>query len=268
MEMMRPIPRSFDIIGSREKAVAIVEIPRALRDFEGEVAKRIMERHKNVKSVLVKESERLGESRIRRYRVLAGDQNTEVIHREAGCLFKLDPQKVYFSPREGTERGRVAEKVRDGEEILVMFSGVGPYPIVIAKRHEKVKVIAIESNPDAHKYCLENIYLNRVQDKVIALLGDVRDICPKLGTTFDRIVMPLPKGAHQFLDLAIPLLNCGGTIHFYHWAREPDLFSQAEELLSNASERFGRRAEFLEEVRVSQYSPRIWKIRVDARIHC
>lgn len=265
---MRLIPRSFDIIGSREKAVAIVEIPPALRDFELEVAKAIMERHKNVKTVLVKESERLEEHRIRRYRVLAGDPDTEVVHREAGCLFKLDPQKVYFSPREGTERMRIAEKVRDGEKILVMFSGVCPYPIIIAKRHGKVRIIAVESNPYAHNYGVENIHLNRVQDKVIVLLGDVRDICPRLGSTFDRIVMPLPKGAHQFLDLAFPLLNCGGVLHFYHWAREPDLFSQAEEILSTASERFGRRAEFLEEVRVSQYSPRVWKIRVDARILC
>ncbi|MBS7638173.1 class I SAM-dependent methyltransferase family protein [Candidatus Bathyarchaeota archaeon] len=268
MEPMRLIPRSFDIIGSREKAVAIVEIPPDLRDFEEGVAKAIMERHKNVKSVLVKESERLEEYRIRRYRVLAGDPDTEVVHREAGCLFKLDPQKVYFSPREGAERMRIAEKVRDGEKILVMFSGVCPYPIVIAKRHEKVRIIAVESNPHAHNYCVENIHLNRVQDKVIALLGDVRDICPTLGSTFDRIVMPLPKGAYQFLDLAIPLLNCGGVVHFYHWAREPDLFSKAKEILSTASERFGRRAEFLEEVRVSQYSPRVWKVRVDARILC
>ncbi len=265
---MRTMPRSFDIIGSREKAVAIVEIPPALEGFEGEVAKAIMERHKNVKSVLVKGSERLGESRVRSYRLIAGDPDTEVIHREAGCLYKLDPQKVYFSPREGTERERIAERVHDGEKILVMFSGVGPYPIMIAKRHDNVKVTAVESNPYAHNYCVENIHLNRVQDRVFAILGDVRDVALRLGFTFDRIIMPLPRGAYRFLDLAIPLLNCGGVLHFYHWAKEPDLFSEAEAVLSRAAEGFGRRVEFIEEARVSQYSPRVWKIRVDVRIRC
>jgi tRNA (guanine37-N1)-methyltransferase len=268
MGSIRAMPRSFDIIGSRDKAVAIVEIPPTLKDFEHEVAEAIMKRHRNVKSVLVKESERFGESRIRRYRVIAGDPNTEVIHRESGCLYKLDPQKVYFSPREGRERERIAEMVHEGEMILVMFSGVGPYPIMIAKRRDDVRIVAVESNPYAHNYCLENIHLNRVQDKVLPLLGDVRDVCPRLASTFDRIVMPLPKGAHQYLDVAIPLLKCGGIIHFYHWAREPDLFSQAEEILSRASESFGRRAEFLGRVRVSQYSPRVWKIRIDAQINC
>ena len=265
-EALRLVPRSYDVIGSRERAVAVIEIPVELRPYEGEIASALMELHRNVRSVLAKESERCGEYRLRRMRLIAGDPETEVIHREAGCLFRLDPMRVYFSPREATERGRIASKVAEGERILVMFSGVGPYPIRIARLHPGVDVTAVELNPYAHNYCVENIHLNRVEDRVHPILGDVREVCPRLEGGFDRVVMPLPLGAHRFLDLAIPLLGEGGVLHFYHWAKEPEIFQEAESLISEAAGGFGRGAEIIDRVRVSQYSPRVWKVRVDARV--
>jgi len=265
-EKLKLVPRSFDIIGSKQKAVAIIELPEGLRGFEHQIAAAIMEVHGNVSSVLAKESGRMGDFRIRELRLVAGDPDTEVIHRESGCLFRLDPRKVYFSPRESSERERVAAKARDGESILVMFSGVGPFPICLARRHGGVRVTAVELNPHAHNYCVENIHLNKVGDRVQPLLGDVREVCPGLGTVFDRIVMPLPRGAHMFLDVAIPLLRDGGVIHLYHWAPEPDLFSGAEEIIVKAAEGYGRRAEIIGRGRVSQYSPRVWKVRVDAKV--
>jgi len=260
------VPRSLDIIGSKTKAVAIIELPEELREFEPEIANAAMKIHKNVRSVLAKESGREGEFRNRRLRLIAGDPDTEVVHREAGCMFKLDPREVYFSPRESEERERISGKVADGESVLVMFSGVGPFPIRIAKKHDNVRVTAIELNPRAHNYCVENICLNRVEDRVSALLGDVREICPKLGRTYDRVLMPLPKGAHAFLDVAMPMLREGGVLHLYHWAQEPDLFSGAEELIARCADGFNVHLETLERVKVSQYSPRVWKIRLDSKL--
>ena len=260
------VPRSFDIIGSKQKAIAIIEIPEELKDYEQIVVSAIMNVHRNVSSVLAKESERLGELRIRELRLVAGDPDTEIVHKESGCFFKLDPRRVYFSPRESVERERIATKVDRGESILVMFSGVGPFPICIAKRQGTVRVTAVEINHLAHNYCIENIHLNKVSDQVHAIMGDVREVCPQLGATFDRILMPLPKGAHKFLDMAIPLLRDGGVLHFYHWAPEPNPFSKAEELIARATGKHGRMSEILERRRVSQYSPRVWKIRIDARL--
>ncbi len=266
-EELALVPRSYDIIGSREKAVAIVEIPEGLEGKEELVAKAIMSLHKNVKSVLAKASERRGIYRTRELRLIAGDPDTEVVHKEHGCLFKLDPRKVYFSPREATERLRIAKRVKPGEKVLVMFSGVCPYPIMIAKKQPLVeKVIGVEINPDAHRYALENVKLNKVEGKVLPILGDVRDVCPKLGEKFDRVVMPLPKGAHEYLDVAIPRVKKGGVLHFYHWAREDDLFSEAEGLVVEEAERMGRKATVLERRKVLPYAPRVWKVRVDFRL--
>lgn len=258
------VPSSFDILGSKEKAVAIIEIPRGLVDYEIETALALTRVHKNVKSVLAKRSGRSGEFRTREHQVLHGDSNTEVIHRESGCKFKLDPVKTYFSTRENTERERIVQQVRPGEKVLVMFSGVGPYAIFIAKVPSLVT--AIELNPAAHNYCLENIKMNRVTGRVRALLGDVKEICPQLNEDFDRTLMPLPKGAHKYLDVAIPTLKKGGILHFYHWAAESDLWSEAEHYVLNTSEKQGRKAEILDRKKVSQYSPKLFKVRLDARI--
>lgn len=265
-DKLRLVPRSFDVIGSKQKAVAVIELPEGLKDFEGSIARAIMKVHKNVASVLTKESGRTGDYRTRALRLVAGDPGTEVVHRESGCLFRLDPRTVYFSPRECTERARIRAAVGDGEEVLVMFSGVGPLPICITKRHGNVQATAVELNPYAHNYCIENIHLNRVGDRVEAIQGDVREVCPRLGKLYDRVIMPLPKDAYKFLDIAIPLLKEDGVLHFYHWAPEEEMFAEAEELIIQAIEEEGKGAEFINRVRVSQYSPRIWKIRLDVRV--
>lgn len=265
-DLLNGVPRSFDIIGSKQKAVAIIEIPENLEQSEEIIAEAIMRVHGNVASVLAKESERTGTYRTRELRLVAGDEETEVVHKEGGCLFKLDPRTVYFSPRESTERERITNAVKEGEEILVMFSGIGPLPICIAKRHGSVRATAVELNPVAHNYCVENIHLNRVGDRVEAIKGDVCEVCPNLDEKYDRIVMPLPKGAYRFLDVAMPLLKDRGVLHFYHWAPETNLFTASEKLVAEAAEDAGRRAEVVDRVRVSQYSPRYWKVRLDARI--
>ncbi|MBL7168317.1 class I SAM-dependent methyltransferase family protein [Candidatus Bathyarchaeota archaeon] len=258
------VPRSFDVIGSKQEAVAIIEVPEEIRDYEEAIAHAVMRVQKNVASVLSKESGRAGEFRIREMRLIAGDPDTEVLHRESGCAFRLDPKTVYFSPRESQERGRIAEGTADGEEVLVMFSGVGPLPIRIAKHRPDVRATAIELNPYAHNYCVENIHLNRVGDRVEAILGDVREVAGSLDRRYDRILMPLPKGAYMFLDVAVPLLQDGGVLHFYHWAPSEDMYGEAEELVKAAFREEGREAVVTDRVRVSQYSPRYWKVRIDA----
>lgn len=265
-ELLDSVPASFDILGSRSGSVVIIEVPEELMEYERTLAEVVMGVHGNVKSVLGKESGRQGEYRLRELRLILGDSDTEVEHRESGCRFMVDPNLAYFSTRESTERERVASQVQPGEDVLVMFSGVAPYPICIAKRVPEARVTGVEINPDAHRYGLINVKLNKVQDRVRLLLGDVREVCPTLTEQFDRVVMPLPKGAHEFLDLAVSMLRPGGILHFYHWASESDLFTEAMTLIRQAAERQGRDARLLSGIKVSLYSPRVCKARVDAEV--
>ena len=266
-EELELVPRSFEIIGSKEKAVAIVEIPKELEEKRELIANAIMKLNKNVKSVLRKVSGRKGELRLREYELIAGDKNTEVLHKEYGCLFKLDPQKVYFSPREASERQRIAKKVKAGENVLVMFSGILPFGIVIAKTQPKVKkVIGIEINPIAHEYAKENVRINKVSHLVIPILGDVREKCKELKEKFDRIVMPLPFGSENFLDIALKCIKDGGIIHFYSIGEEKNLFGNAEKVIEENVKEAGKKFVILEKKKLFPYKPRAHKICIDFKI--
>lgn len=252
----------FDLIGSREKAVAIVEIPES--QDEKRIAEEIIKNNKNVKSVLKKVSERKNDLRLREYELLAGDSNTEVCHKENGYLLKVDPQKAYFSPRESAERQRIAEQVKPDETVLVMFSGVAPLAIATAKKQPTVKKIyCVEINTEAHKYAQENIRINKLSHKIYPICGDVKEEVKKIPEKFDRIAMPLPLGAKEFLDVAFDCLKEGGIIHFYSIGEEPDVFSKPKLEIEEAAKRLGKRVKNLSEKRVLQYSPRKWKVCID-----
>ena len=78
------MPSSFDIIGDREKAVAIIDIPENIRKKRLVIASALMKQHKNVKTVLEKTSPRTGIYRINAYKKILGDKNTEVVQKENG----------------------------------------------------------------------------------------------------------------------------------------------------------------------------------------
>jgi tRNA (guanine37-N1)-methyltransferase len=255
---------SYDLVGSREGAVAIVDIPSELRGREGWIAREIMRRHRNVRSVLRKASERVGPFRLRAHKLIAGDELTEVVHREYGYRLKLDPRLVYFSPREGTERQRVASQVRPREIIMYQFCGVAPYAMAILKAQPRVKkIIAVDINPDAIRYAVENIKLNRLEGKVIAILGDVREVCGGWYGKCDRVIMTLPLGATGYLDVAARCLKPqGGVIHYYSWGPEADPFSRARGEIRRVIKKF----KILDERLVLPYRPRTFKVCVDVKV--
>ena len=253
-------PNSFDVIGH----IAIVEIPNKSREEKIKIAELIMNLNKHIKTVLEKKSERKGIYRIRNYEFIAGENKTETYHKEYGCVFVLDPTKVYFSPRELTERQRIASQVKEGESVLVMFAGVAPYAIQIAKKQPKVeRIVCIEINPVAVEYAKRNIRLNKVEDKIEIIEGDVRDVREDLIEKFDRIVMPLPLGAESFLDIALKYIKRKGIIHFYNWGREPNIFENGEKIIEENFKKFNIKYKILEKRKVLPYGPRKWKVCFD-----
>lgn len=264
IEKIKSIPRGYDLIGH----IAILEIPEQFAKKKKLIAKALMQTQKNIKTVLEKASERKGKFRVRKYKFISGERKFETVHKEYGCQFKLNPTKVYFSPRELTERQRIAEQVRPDETVMVMFAGIGPFSIIIAKKQPKVKkVISVEVNPIAVKYMKENVRINKVGDRVVPVLGDVREKCRKWYGKCDRVVMPLPLGSDGFLDVAVKCLKKkGGTIHFYNWGDEEDPFFNALNLLQENFKIFKRKFKVLNERKVLPYAPNKWKVCVDLKV--
>ncbi len=250
---------SFDIIGNRDKAVAIVDISDESKKRKKIIAQEIMHKHKNVKSVLMKASARKGVYRLRKLQLIAGSRNTEVVHAESGCRFLLDPRKVYFSPREGTERLRIAGKIKEGDLVAVFFAGAGPFAVVVAKKSKAREIVGIEKNPIAAKYFKKNIEMNKLQN-VIAVKDDAKNAGRRFPKSFDRIIMPLPETAVDYLNPAIKCIKPTGIIHMYFFAREGEVNAVKKRIKSKAG---NRKTRFLGMQRVLPYSPGIYKYRLD-----
>ena len=250
------LPKAYDLIGD----IAVLEIPDELANKKKEIGTALLSTFKNIKVVANKKTSVGTEYRTRDVEVIAGENRTETIHREYGCVYKLDVTRAYFSPRLGTERMRVAKQVKAGERVLVMFAGIGPYAILIAKYAKPKEVYAVELNPAAVEYMKENISLNKVN--VTAILGDAGAEAGKHGI-FDRIIMPLPKDAGNFLDKAIPALKKGGVIHYYTFAGTPD---EAAQEVKDICSKFGRIIEVLDVVECGTYSPQLSRMCVDFRL--
>ncbi|WP_458189944.1 class I SAM-dependent methyltransferase [Haladaptatus sp. NG-WS-4] len=186
-----------------------------------------------VKTVLNRASKVKGETRVRDWDVLVGE-STETVHREYGCEFALDVARVYFSPRLATERHRVTEQVVPGEQAIDMFAGVGPFVVPFATRG--AQVVGVDVNEIAIEYLRENARRNKVEDRVTAICGDVRETVPEYENRADRLVMNLPHSADEFLDTAVALAGDDCVVHYYDIQHEDDPFGPGEAAIHAAAE--------------------------------
>lgn len=234
---------SFELIGD----IAVIN---DLSGRDREEAVEAILAHHDVKTILLKTENLSGEFRVGEYEKIYGEE-TETIHREHGKKLKVDPTKAYYSERFSTERKRIFEQIQEDEDVLVMFAGVGPFAVLAA---EKANVVAVEKNPEACKYLKENIVLNNLEDKVEARCGDANEITPHLKEKFDRVIMPLPKSAIDFLDLAVEALKPQGVVHLYSFVEEED-FGPLEDKISLVASNKGLSYEVLDRAQCGVKSP-------------
>lgn len=289
---LKLLPRAFEIVGD----IAILELPDELLSKKKIIAEAVFSVQKNVKVILNKVGEVEGIFRVPKMEVVASKPRdfegipkkfmpktlTETIHRESGCRYKIDVSKAYFSARLSGERERIASQVKNHgttcqafycntlqcnknrEKILCLFAGVGPFAILPAKR-KKVKVVAIEINPDAVTHMRENIEMNKVADKVEAMLGDVAEVLPKLRGKFDRIIMPAPKNAADFLELALTKAKKGAIIHLYTFAAIEEIGALGEKIKARCLAA-KKNVEILEVRKAGEIGPYNYRVAVDLKI--
>lgn len=254
--------RAFDIIGD----IAILEVPQELEGKEKAAAAKIMLQQKNVGAVYKKVGGHEGKLRIQKLKHICGEKRTVTLHKENQVSLKLDIAKTYFSPRQATERKRVYLQVKKPERALVMFSGIGPFAIEIAKNTPAAAVYGVELNKIAHKYALENAKLNKVEAKTTFLCGDVHKIVPKLKLKFDRIIMPLPKGAESFLNVAFAAAKKGTVTHFYDFEKEEDIPYKAIQKVKKAAAAAKKKIRIIGVIKCGQLAPRAYRVCVDFRV--
>src|SRR4030043_585900 len=169
--------RAYSILGN----VAIVNFPDRYKMSEKKkFALDILRRNKAVASVLEKSGKFSGRLRKMKTKYLAGEKTKEVLYRENNCEFRFNIDDTYFSPRLSNERKEIASKIRKGDEVLVMFAGVAPFSIVIAKNSRAERVYSNEINKKANKYAEMNIARNNLKNRVELIPGDIKKVAGKL----------------------------------------------------------------------------------------
>ena len=219
-ELLGLLPHSFDIIGH----ILLIKLDEKLLPYKGLIGEALLKSFPAIRTVVLEEKVG-GEFRIRNLSLMAGKDDFETEHREHGLRYRLDPGKVYFSPRLATERQRVLqafltrakETGRKKERVLDMFAGVGPFSLLLAKKAESAQVVAVDKNPLAVKYLKENITLNRISG-VEPRLGDALDVAGEFagrGERFHCVIMNFPSHPDPFFPAALGVVERGGIIHFY-----------------------------------------------------
>lgn len=289
----------YDLLGN----IALVKFPDGAKANEKKkYAESLLRKNKSIKTVLEKTRKFSGRLRKQQTRWIAGEKTKEAIYRENDCVFRYNIDSTYFSPRLSNERKEIAAKVKKSDSVLVMFAGVAPFSIVIAKNSKASRVYSNEINREANKYAELNIGLNKLKGKVILLPGDIKKIVNKLSrpthdlarvinyknyslpqsrspthkktvkiknsgfddvpTKFDVIVMPRPQLKDSFLKEAFSLSKKGTRIFYYDFCKDDEIDSVVEKIKAEAK-KAKKKVKILKVKKAGEIAPYRYRIRVD-----
>ncbi|MFA5953115.1 MAG: hypothetical protein WC812_00825 [Candidatus Pacearchaeota archaeon] len=293
--------RSFNVLGN----IAIVNFSeKTLKSEKIKFAKEILKKNNSIKTVLEKSGNFKGRLRKMTTSWLAGEKTKEVLYKENDCVFRFNVDETYFSPRLSNERKEISSLIKDGEEVLVMFAGVAPFPIVIARKTHAKKVYSNELNKKANKYAELNIEKNAVKTKVILLPGDIKKVAEKIkkgwyldkfsfhnpsktipqppahkklfnksnyklneivSKKFDVIVMPRPQLKDSFLKQAFDLSKKGTRIYYYDFCRNDEINLIAEKI-QNEAKHSKKKIKILKMKSAGELAPYKIRCRIDFKV--
>lgn len=209
------------------------------KNFIGEV---ILEKNKNIRTVVNKLSTIDNTFRFFHMEVLAGEPTFKTEVRENDCKFRFDFSKVYWNSRLHHEHERLVNKFTEDDVICDMMAGVGPFALPAAKRG--CYVYANDLNPESYAALKENLHANKVERTLMPFNMDGRDFVRHVVAQtavnynaqqasahpekkvynwppFTQVIMNLPASALEFLDvfrglyheesrrvLPLPTINC------------------------------------------------------------
>ncbi len=186
----------------------------------------------------------------------------EVLHIENGIRYLFDPEKVMFSPGNTNERTRMSLLKFQGETVLDMFCGIGYFTLPIAKYGQPEEVYACDINPLAVHYLKENARINRVEERIIPIIGDSRVSCPK--GPFDSIIMGNFKSL-MFLPAALKRSKENTRIILHHLVSQENLTRYRYDIMHYTST-MGYLSSVEDSHIVKSYAPKMFHVSTTLRI--
>jgi len=222
----------YDIIGN----IAIIKTEKngkaKSKTQKLKEAKEILKRP-SIKTVLEKSSDIKGRLRTFKTKHISGEKTLIADYKENNCKFKLNVDTCYFSPRQSNDRKQLAKTIKKNQEVLVMFSGICAYPLIIYRIAKPKKITAIEISKECTKYAKENKKLNKIpEEKLEIIQGDVKKKMPN--KKFDVIVMVRPNLKTTFLEQALNVAKRGTKIHYQGFSRPDELKDLKKQLIDEA----------------------------------
>jgi len=254
--------RSFDVFGN----IAVVNFPKEFNQAEKrKFADKLLKNQKQIKTILEKQGKIYGRLRKIKTKHVAGEKNKEVLYKENKCVFRFNIDTTYFSPRLSNERNEISSMIKKDENVLVMFAGVAPFSIVIAKNSNAKKIYSNEINREANKYAKLNINLNKLNNKIELVSGDIKKVAKKLNIKFDVIVMPRPRLKDSFLEQAFMLSKKSTRIYYYDFCNIDDKDLIIEKIKQEAK-KCKKKIKILKIKQAGEIAPYKIRLRVDFKI--
>jgi tRNA wybutosine-synthesizing protein 2 len=256
------IPSSYQKIGD----IVIINLKEELWKYDKKIGKVILEKIPKTRTVCRRTDFITSQFRKPNIKVIAGERNTETIHKEHGISYKIDVAKIMFSKGNLSERKRLIEQVEERETIVDMFAGIGYFSLGLARFSKAKRIYSIEINPESYHYLWENIKLNNVQDKVMPIFGDCEKECKNMGRIADRILMGLIPSPKEYLGSALKVIKPGGIIHYHSILRKDENHEKLLFEINNFSIRHGMSAELISWRKVKSYAPKVEHVVLDVRV--
>ncbi len=244
----RRLPRGYQRLGR----VLVVRLPEELRPEFGRIG-RAWVAELGVETVLRHAGSTDGEHRQPRVEVIAGGPTTTEV-RENGLRYRLDAAEIMFAQGNREERRRAGQLVHPGEEVVDLFAGIGYFTLPAAAVGRAGRVTAVELNPMAHRYLVENLRLNGVEDRVLPLLGDNRAVELPAGAA-DRVFLGYLPSAIPWVGRAVGLLRPGGALHVHVVGETRAGPPAVEGAVADAVRRSGGEPDALRAREVKPYGP-------------
>ena len=228
------LPSSFDIIGD----IIVIKLSEALQPYASQIGESLLATHAQVNTVCSTDAV-TGMFRTRTVTVIAGDKKTKTTHMEYGIHFEVDVSTTYFSPRLATERYRIASQVQPHELVFDMFTGVAPFPLMIAKFAHPKQIIGIDINKEAVLLAEKNIQRNHFDTLIHVYKEDAQNankFLHELDFIPHRILMNLPFQSFRFFPIALSLIKQQAIIHYYEILKEEYINERKQQLSTIALE--------------------------------
>jgi tRNA (guanine37-N1)-methyltransferase len=253
----------YDIVGD----IAVLQT-EGLKKKEISKHVKVLLKKPNINTVVGKSDRLKGRLRTLKPKHLGGEKKFDTVQVESGCKFYVDISKCYFSPRLSGERLEIAKKIKKKDKVLCLFSGVAPFPVVIAKKTNCERIVSVELGRECVKMAMKNVVVNNVKNKIDLIQGDVKRVAlilKKKKERFDVIVMARPNLKESFLKEGLMLSKKGTRIYYYCFCKNDELDSVTGSLVEEAR-KHGKRIKVIGSSRAGEIAPYKFRYRLDIRV--